>query len=104
MFLARFQLASRTSLLPFSLFMGPVLKFHSVGTSLMRKFDLYFSKRWSFLFPGTRLTQRRLSESYSKNPSEDFLHRVSPGLVRLFEKPMLPSLARHSPIVVQFSQ
>ena len=38
------------------LFMGPVLKFHSVGSSLMRMFDLYFSQRWSFLFPDTRMT------------------------------------------------
>ena len=34
---------------------GPVLKFHGVGTSLMRNFDIYFSKRWSFLFPDTCL-------------------------------------------------
>ena len=73
-------LASGTSLLSFSLFMGLVLKSQSVGTSLMRIFDLYFSKRWSFLFPDTCLTQRRLSESYSSNRSQDFLHRVSPGL------------------------
>ena len=35
------------SLLSFSLFMGPFLKFHSVGTSLMRNFDIHFSQRWS---------------------------------------------------------
>ena len=50
------SLASGTSLLSCSLFMGPVLKFHSVGTSLMRNFDIYFSQQWSFLFPDTRLT------------------------------------------------
>ena len=33
-----------------------VLKFHSVWTSLVRIFDLYFSKRWSFLFPDTCFT------------------------------------------------
>ena len=38
-------LASGTSLLSFSLLMGPVVKFHGVGTSLMRIFDLYSSKR-----------------------------------------------------------
>ena len=38
--------------------------FHSVGTSLMRNFDIYFSQRWSFLFQDTRMTQRRLCESY----------------------------------------
>ena len=49
-------LASGTSLLSFSLFTGPLLKFHSVGTSLIRIFDLYFSKRWSFLSPDTCFT------------------------------------------------
>ena len=57
MFLARFRsLASGTSLLSFSLFMGPVLKFHSVRTSLMRNFDTYFSRRWAILFPDTCMT------------------------------------------------
>ena len=70
----------------------------------MRSFDLYFSKQRSFLFPDTRLTWRRLSESYSWNWSQDFLHRVSPGTVFHFEKPMLPSLARRNPIVIHFSQ
>ena len=60
--------------------MGPVLKFQSVGTSLMRIFDLQFSKRWSFLFPDTCLKKRRLSESYSSNRPQDSLHRVSPGM------------------------
>ena len=70
------SLASGTSLLSFSLFMGPVLKFHSVGTSLMRNFDIYFSQRRSFLFPDTRLTLHGLCESYSLNWFQDFLHRV----------------------------
>ena len=74
------RLASGTSLLSISLFMGPVLKFHSARTSLMRNFDTYFSKRWSFLFPDTCLTKRGLSEPYFSNRSQDFLHRVSPGL------------------------
>ena len=74
------SLASGTSLLSFSLFTGPILKFHSAGTLLIRIFVLYFSKRWSFLFPDTRLTQRGLSEAYPSNWFQDFLHRVSPGL------------------------
>ena len=74
------SLASGASLLSFSLFMGPVLKFHRVGTSLMRIFDLYFSKLWSVLFQDTCLTLRGLSESYSLIWFQDFLHRVSPGL------------------------
>ena len=65
--------------------MGPVLKFHGVGTSLMRNFDIYFSQRWSFLFPDTRLTQRRLSESYALNWFQDFLHRGFHDTLRLFE-------------------
>ena len=47
------SLASGTSLLSLSLFMGPALKFHSVGTSLMINFDIYFSQRWSFRSPDT---------------------------------------------------
>ena len=70
---------------PFSLFMGPVLKFHSVRTSPMRNFDLYDSKRWSFLFPDTCLTSRRLSEPYFPNRSQDFLHRVSWDCLPLWE-------------------
>ena len=61
-------LASGASLLSVNLFLGPVLKFRSVGTSLMRIFDLYFSQRWSFLFLDTCLTLRRLSESLSSVP------------------------------------
>ena len=50
-------LAAGASLLSFSLFLRYVLKFHSVGTSLMKYFDLYFSKRWSFFsFSDTCLT------------------------------------------------
>ena len=52
--------AAGVSLLSFSLFLRSVLKLHSVGTSRMRNFDLYFSKRWSFIFSDTWLTQRRL--------------------------------------------
>ena len=50
------SLALGTSLLSFSLFVGPVLDFYSVVTSLMSRCDLYFSKRWSFIFPDTRVT------------------------------------------------
>ena len=73
-------LALGASLLSFSLFLRSVLKFHSEGTSLMRIFDLYLSKRWSFLFSDTRLTWRRLSELCSSNWSQHFFHRVSPRL------------------------
>ena len=46
----------------------------------MRKFDLYFAKRWSFVLPDTCLTLRGLGEPYFSNRSQDFLHQVSPGL------------------------
>ena len=68
-------LASGTSLLSFSLFLRSILQFHSVGTSLMRNFDIYFSQWWSFFFQDTRLTLRRLRESYPLNWFRDFLHR-----------------------------
>ena len=41
----------------------PVLKFHSVETSLIRNFGLYFSKRWSFVVSDVCLTQRRVRET-----------------------------------------
>ena len=70
----------------------------------MRNFDLYFSKRWSSLFPHTCLTERRLSEPYSSNRSQDFLHRVSPSLFASFENVVTPSPARHNPSEIQFPQ
>ena len=56
-----------TSLLSFSLFVGPNLEFKNAATLLMSRFDLYFSKRWSFLVPDTRVTWRGRSESNSLN-------------------------------------
>ena len=47
-------------------------KFIAQRLSLMKNFDLYFSKRWSFIFPDTCLTWRRLCESYSSNWSPKF--------------------------------
>ena len=73
------SLALGTSLLSSSLFVGPILEFWSVVTSLTR-IDFCFSQRWSFLFPDTRLTLRELSESNFSNCVQDFLHRVSPKL------------------------
>ena len=49
-------------LLSFSLSSRSVLKFHSVGTSLIRNFDVHFTKRWTFIFSDTCLTRRRLCE------------------------------------------
>ena len=41
------RVSAGASLLSFSLLLRLTLKFHSVGTALMRKFDLYFSRRWT---------------------------------------------------------
>ena len=76
------SLALGTSFVSFCLFVGPTLDFDSVRTSLMSRFDLYVSKRWSFLFPDTRVTLRGLRESNSLNCVQDFLDRVSPKLFR----------------------
>ena len=42
-------------------------KLHSVGTSLMRNFDLYFPERRTFFFSDVCLTQCSPCESYSSN-------------------------------------
>ena len=78
------SLALGTSLLSFSLFVGPILEFYSVGTSLMRNFDTCFPNDGPFFFfPDTRMTECRLSESYPLNWFQDILHRVSPRLSTL---------------------
>ena len=61
------RVSAGASLLSVSLCLRPVLKFHSVGTSLMRNFDLYFSKRRTFFFSDVCLTQGSSRESYSSN-------------------------------------
>ena len=53
------SLASGTSLLSFSLFRGPVLECHSVGTSLMKSFDKVFPTM-VLSFPGYSLDVARL--------------------------------------------
>ena len=89
-------LAVRASLLSFSLFLRSVLKFYSVGTSL-RNFDLYFSKRWSFIFSDTCLTWRGVNrvELIPK------LYAFGFPRSRFSEVLMALSLARHIPTVVQ---
>ena len=42
------RVSAGASLLSFNLLLRPVLQFHSVRTALMKKFDLYFTKRWTF--------------------------------------------------------
>ena len=61
------RVTAGASLLSFSLSRRSVLKFHSVGTSLMRNFDVFFTKRWTFIFSDTCLTWRGLCESYPSN-------------------------------------
>ena len=55
-----------------NLFLTFILKFHSVGTVLMKNFDLHFSERWSFVFSDVCVTLRNFCESYSSNWSQDF--------------------------------
>ena len=50
------RVSAGASLLSFSLFPRSVLKFHSEGTALMRKFDLYHSDRRTFIFSDVCLT------------------------------------------------
>ena len=66
------RVSAGASLLSFSLFVRSAIKFHSVVTALMRKFDLYFIQRWTFVFSDVRLTQRSSCESHSSNWSQDF--------------------------------
>ena len=94
------SLTSRTSLLSFSLFMGPVLKLHSVATSLMRNFDLYSTKRWTFIFSSVRLTLRCFCESYPANWSEHFLCPSQKSL----QIPAAPCPVIRNSTVAHFSQ
>ena len=59
------------SLLSFSLFLRPILKFHSAGTALMRNFDLNFFRATDLCFLGC-MTLRCLCESHSSSGSQDF--------------------------------
>ena len=81
-----------------SLFMCHVLKFHSVGISLMRNIDISYSQAMVFFFvPDTRLTWRRFSESYSTNRSQDITSGF-PRLVCLFENPKNSESCETQPI------
>ena len=71
-FLANLHASPRTSLLSFNLLLRSVLKFHGVVTALMRKFDLYFTERWSFGFSDVCVTLRCFCEPHSSNLSLDF--------------------------------
>ena len=52
------RVSAGASLLSFSLLQRPVLEFQSVRTALMRNFDLYFTKRWTFIFPDVAFVNR----------------------------------------------
>ena len=58
--------------LSFNLLLRSVLKFHGVVTALMRKFDLYFTERWSFGFSDVCVTLRCFCEPHSSNLSQDY--------------------------------
>ena len=60
------------SLLSNNLLLRSVLKFHGVGTALMRKLDLHFTQRWTSVFSDVRLTQRSSCESHSSDWSPNF--------------------------------
>ena len=61
------RITAGASLLSCSLSSRSVLKFLSVGTSLMKNFDLYFPKRRTFFFSDVCLSQCSLCESYSSH-------------------------------------
>ena len=66
------RVSAGTSLLSCSLLLISVPKLHSAGTSLIGNFDLYFTKRWNFIFSDVCLTQCSARESYSSNWSQHF--------------------------------
>ena len=78
------RVSAGASLLSFSPFLRSVLILTSVGTSLIRNFDLHFSKRWSLIFSDTCLTWRRLCESYSSNWSQKLYASGFPRYFTLF--------------------
>ena len=67
------RVSAGASLLSLGLFLRSVLKFHSVGTALMRTFDLCFVQRWTFVFSDGCLTQRSSCESHSSNRPQNFV-------------------------------
>ena len=86
-------------LLSFSLLLRSVHKFHSAGTALMRKFNLYFFQRWTFVVSDVSMTQRSSCESYSSNWSQDFL---CPS-VKSVKIPAAPCPAKRNPSVAHLS-
>ena len=59
------RVSAGTSLLSLNFLLRSILKFHGVGTALMRKFDLYFTERWSFGFSDVCVTLRRTSFNFA---------------------------------------
>ena len=91
------RVSAGTSLVSFNLSLRSVLELHSVWTALMRKFDLYFIHRWTFVFSNVCMTYR------------------SSSVVELIPKLWCPSVhslqtvaarrpAMHNPTVAHFSQ
>ena len=56
----------------FNLLLRSILKFHSVGTAVMKNFDAKFSERRTFVFCDVCMTLRSSCESYSSDWSQDF--------------------------------
>ena len=53
--------------LSFNLLLRPILKFQSVGSAMMRNFDLNFSQRRTFVFSDACVTLRSFCEPYSSD-------------------------------------
>ena len=66
------KFSAGTSILSFNLRLRSILKFHSVGTALMKNFDLHFTKRWTFILSDVCMTLRSFCEMYSSNWFQDF--------------------------------
>ena len=94
-------LANLASFLSLSLFLRSVLKFHGVGTALMRTFDLYFMQRWTFAFSDVCLTQRSSCESLHVEIGPQNLCALPRNRFRFLaaQRPVI-----HNPTVAHFSQ
>ena len=98
MFLARFQALLRAHRSSWDL-----SSIFSVGTSLMRNFDIYFSQRWSFLFHGY---SHDVALTLWTVPFELVPRLSASSFPETFylEKRAHMNLVIHNPIVIHFSQ
>ena len=83
----------------FSMLLRLVIKFQSVGTAPMRKFDLYFIQRWTFVFSDVCLTQRSSCVSHVV----ELVPRCLGASVKSLKSPAAQRPAIHNPTVVHLS-